>query len=158
MHKYWSFKKVNECVTCIYICCLLNVKSVFTVVTDAASVAKKGNHTLDGNKLQVTVGTESDEEDSPGQHKATRGFPAAGANESSSDEEDSGGWSEGQSAPHIHTLHLVWLADTERKGKCHKKWVVTHQRGWIGKLALHFTICTEVWSVYIYQLRDRVLS
>ena len=97
MHKYWSFKKVNECVTCIYICCLLNVKSVFTVVTDAVSVAKKGNHTLDGNELQVTVGTESDEEDSPGQHKATRGISAAGAYESSSDDEDSGGWSKGQS-------------------------------------------------------------
>ena len=39
-------------------------------VTDTASVAKKGNHTLDGNKLQVTLGTESDEEDSPRQHKA----------------------------------------------------------------------------------------
>ena len=91
----------------IYICCLLNVKSVFTVVTDAVSVAKKGNHTLDGNELQVTVGTESDEE-------------------------DSGGWSESQSAPHIHTLLLVWLADTQRKGRCHKKWVVTHQRCWIG--------------------------
>ena len=66
-------------------------------ITNVASVAKKGNHSLDGNKLQVTVGTESDEEDSPGQHKATRGFPAAGANESSSDDEDSGGWSKGQS-------------------------------------------------------------
>ena len=82
----------------IYIlCCLLNVKSGFIVVTDAVSVAKKGNHTLDGNELQVTVGTESDEEDSPGQHKATKGFPAAGAFESSSDDEDSGGWSKGQS-------------------------------------------------------------
>ena len=113
-------------------------------VTDTASVAKKGNHTLDGNKLQVTLGTESDEEDSPRQHKATRGFPAAGAYESSSDDKEGGGWSEGQSAPHIHTLRLVWLADTQRKGKCHKKWVVTHQRGSIGKLALYFTICTEV--------------
>ena len=66
-------------------------------VPDAVAVAKKENHQLDKNKLHVTLATEDDEEDWPEQHKVTRSFSAESTSDSSSDDESSYRWSEGQS-------------------------------------------------------------